>query len=473
MKSTYVLSVLLVAALAYTPRMIAQDTPTPPPVPDNQSTGQQNTTTPSPAPQTVAPATSPVPAEDDPFSDAARAQAAQQSKFPDNKKPVTLPPPNQAPPDSSPTTGTSNPPSTDVPVPASAATTPDVPVHAPDTVPAATTTAAPAVAPPAQVKDSPTAGVNPAGETPASSPTNTPATVGGFPPIPAENQNAGGPPPPQDNTPAVQPITKPVQAAGTDSTSPATPPVDTTPAVTLTPAAPNSCSNLPLPRCDTDSFQTTDTAPTPAQHPGVVLPPPVVVPPSAEPDEPMPTRDTRYDLKREGVRVDHVTQAFATEPLSRWNFIGEFLWLHTNAAPGQCGCFSLYGVAVGVDRMLTPNWDVIGRFDYSQAGNATFAQNLKLYTLQGGIKRNVRTGRRDSYFVEAMAGFASPSSNFTANNNMTFAGTAGIGADISITKKISWRVAEVGYMITTENNGGDNKEQNIKFATGIKFKFLK
>jgi len=254
--------------------------------------------------------------------------------------------------------------------------------------------------------------------------------------------------PSQDNSQSVTGISNP----------PPDNPSGSSPQTLPTPAPPNSCSNSPLPRCDSHTIVPTAIS----AGNDVDLP---EAPRAQTPVKPPPQlKEAR--LQRSKIRIDYEEASMNTA------IIGSLSFVHSNAAPGTCDCFFLPGFSGGLDWAISKQLGAIGRVEYNW-GHAAGGENLGVLFLEGGAKYNFHNDsvNRFSYFVEGRGGFAKPHSNYIANNDWTYAISAGGGADYSINSRCSWRIVEAVGTLTGEGNGYGNKQENLRLTTGIKFKF--
>ncbi len=120
---------------------------------------------------------------------------------------------------------------------------------------------------------------------------------------------------------------------------------------------------------------------------------------------------------------------------------------------------------------MTKKWDLAVRANYASAGSALRGQNFTVTTFEVGPKWNSQKPRRESYFAELLGGVVRPTSDIMANNAMAMSITAGVGMEYSLNERWSFRIIEVGVNLTTEKNGGDNLQENLRIQTGLKYRF--
>lgn len=155
-------------------------------------------------------------------------------------------------------------------------------------------------------------------------------------------------------------------------------------------------------------------------------------------------------------------------------------WAHSNAPPGGCGCFNLNGgslqLAWPVNRKgiaLTAHFAVVDQPDAVSTGNS-----LTLATFLLGVQyRLAKADSRWQPFAEILAGGSHDSGKMIASNRaaidagLTFAGEAGGGLDLRLSRRWLWRVAQVDYLADTVNNGSSNHQNIMRVNAGLALRF--
>lgn len=160
-----------------------------------------------------------------------------------------------------------------------------------------------------------------------------------------------------------------------------------------------------------------------------------------------------------------------------------YTYAHSNAPPGGCGCFSLNGGSASLAFPIRHSalW-VAGDVTLARASNiSSGGYNLNLSIFTAGIRyRPVLRSGRWQPFGEVLAGpaFSSGSLMFSqqsGNNNANdaFAANIGGGVDLRLNPRISIRLAEADYLLTTFDNGSNNHQNNIRISSGVVFHFGK
>lgn len=156
-----------------------------------------------------------------------------------------------------------------------------------------------------------------------------------------------------------------------------------------------------------------------------------------------------------------------------------YTFLHTNAPPGGCGCFSMNGANAEFGYVLTSHWTGVLDFGWEYNGNANASgADLLLSNALAGVRYRVITKSRWKPFAELEAGNSntqgglSPAKLGIGHANV-FALAAGGGVDRPLTKHLAWRVADIDYLATLFNNADNDHQNNIRISTGIVVRFGK
>ncbi len=159
---------------------------------------------------------------------------------------------------------------------------------------------------------------------------------------------------------------------------------------------------------------------------------------------------------------------------SRIEVGGDYNWIHSNAPPGGCGCFSGYGGDGWASVRLTSQFSLAGEGATQNATkvNGT-AAGIRIISFLAGPRFEVHSRRRLAPFGKVLVGGAhasgelTPLSSGVAGSATVFAFTAGGGADFGITPAFSVRLVDAEYFYTRFVNGTNDHQNNIRLAAGI------
>lgn len=153
-------------------------------------------------------------------------------------------------------------------------------------------------------------------------------------------------------------------------------------------------------------------------------------------------------------------------------------YVHSNAPPGGCGCFSLNGGNGWASFALTHHISAVGEVGGHFASNINGTGiDLTLISYLFGARYTFMTESRFHPFAQALAGGAHASASFNSNSlnlsgsENSFAAAGGGGLDVDLTEHIGVRAFEVDYYSTQFKNGVNDHQNNVRVAAGIYFRF--
>lgn len=151
-----------------------------------------------------------------------------------------------------------------------------------------------------------------------------------------------------------------------------------------------------------------------------------------------------------------------------------YTYLHANAPPGGCGCFSMNGGSASLAFGLTPSLSLAVDFGGTHANNIlNSTETLTLTTYLIGPRYTVRshTGRVQPYGQLLMGG-AHTTSNFVFNSGGSgFSMMTGGGLDVPFKRHWAWRAVEADYLLTRIPNSAANTQNNVRITTGLVYRF--
>jgi peptidoglycan-associated lipoprotein len=158
----------------------------------------------------------------------------------------------------------------------------------------------------------------------------------------------------------------------------------------------------------------------------------------------------------------------------RLEFGGDYNFVHSNAPPGDCGCFSANGGDGWAGWRFTPELSLIGEGAMQRASNVNgTSADIHLFSFLGGPRFTVRSRRRLIPFGQVLAGGAHASGELTplisgmSGSATVFAMTAGGGMDFALTPGFAVRLIDADYFYTRFNNGTNDHQNNYRLAAGI------
>ena len=158
-----------------------------------------------------------------------------------------------------------------------------------------------------------------------------------------------------------------------------------------------------------------------------------------------------------------------------------YSYIRSNAPPAGCGCFNLNGgSATFAWPISSGRFAIVGDVTAATAPNiANSGAGLTLGTFTGGVRYKPQVGRSSLHpFGQVLVGVAHSSGPFvqgqysaTNNANAAFAANMGGGLDMHLSRRLSLRLLEADYLLTTFDNLSNNHQNNVKLSVGIIFAF--
>jgi outer membrane immunogenic protein len=156
----------------------------------------------------------------------------------------------------------------------------------------------------------------------------------------------------------------------------------------------------------------------------------------------------------------------------------EYNYVRSNAPAGSCGCFSLNGGSGWVAFNFTRALGIVGEIASQHASDISSAgADLTLTSFLAGPRYTWAKADRFAPFAQVLLGVAhaggtlAPGGAVLSGSANAFAMTAGGGLDIGLTRHIALRAFEADYYLTHFDNGTNNRQNNLRIAAGVMFRF--
>jgi outer membrane immunogenic protein len=156
-----------------------------------------------------------------------------------------------------------------------------------------------------------------------------------------------------------------------------------------------------------------------------------------------------------------------------------YTYVHTNAPPGGCGCFSMNGGSGSFGFHFKPGLTAVAEFGAVHASNVdSTGLDLTLTSFLFGPRVSHQIGKtRLVPYVQVLVGAVhasgglAPSNSIGASSSTSFAATVGGGLDLKLTHHITLRPVQVEYFVTTLPNDADDHQNNLRVASSLVLKF--
>ena len=162
---------------------------------------------------------------------------------------------------------------------------------------------------------------------------------------------------------------------------------------------------------------------------------------------------------------------------SSWEVEAGYNYVHTNAPPSGCGCFSMNGGTASVVRQFNPAFGFVGEFNGVTNSQVDAAgHSLTLLTYLVGPRYRVPSRSRFVPFAQILVGGAHATGGlYVANGSLgtanAFATSMGGGVDITLNSRVSFRLVQAEYLLTLLPNGVNSRQNNLNLNTGIVIRF--
>jgi outer membrane immunogenic protein len=172
--------------------------------------------------------------------------------------------------------------------------------------------------------------------------------------------------------------------------------------------------------------------------------------------------------------------AAAQDLLLRGEVGVDYNYVHTNAPPGGCGCFSMNGADAWLAYNLTRPIAVVAQIGSQHASNiGSSGTDLTLTSYLFGLRYSRRKSERFVPIGQILLGRAHASGTFApgsagnAGSPTAFAMATGVGLDVEMSERFAVRLLQADYYLTQFVNGVNDHQNNLRISTGLIFRFTK
>jgi len=148
-------------------------------------------------------------------------------------------------------------------------------------------------------------------------------------------------------------------------------------------------------------------------------------------------------------------------------------YIHANAPPGQCGCFSLNGGSASFVYNIKPSWAAVADLQVAYSGNVNnTGQDITIINYLFGVRYSRRNHTRFVPYAQALLGGAKEDVNFqfTINRN-SFGLLGGGGVTTRLKNHLGINIIEADYVYTQIPNAVNDRQNDIRVATGLIYRF--
>jgi peptidoglycan-associated lipoprotein len=151
-------------------------------------------------------------------------------------------------------------------------------------------------------------------------------------------------------------------------------------------------------------------------------------------------------------------------------------YLHSNAPPSACGCFSMNGGAAVFAYPLKPSISVVAEAGAVTAANVNSSGlDLTFSNFLVGGRYSLRRFSRFTPYAQLLLGASHASGSlapgqFGPASSTAFAMAAGGGIDFTVTRHLALRLAQTDYLLTLFPNQTNDRQNNFRVSTGVVFR---
>lgn len=166
--------------------------------------------------------------------------------------------------------------------------------------------------------------------------------------------------------------------------------------------------------------------------------------------------------------------AAAAQDLSVGELGVDYNYVHTNAPPRGCGCFSMNGGNGWLAYNWTRSLAVVGEVASQHASNiAGSGTDLTLTSYLFGTRYSWRKAGHFVPFAQVLLGGAHAGGDFApartgfAGSSNAFAMILGGGLDVTLSKRFAVRTFQADYYLTRFANAVNDHQNNLRISAGL------
>ena len=150
-----------------------------------------------------------------------------------------------------------------------------------------------------------------------------------------------------------------------------------------------------------------------------------------------------------------------------------YSFIHANAPPGQCGCFSLNGGSATYLMNLRPQWAAMADITVAHSNNVNnTGQDVTLIHYLFGARYSWRNRSRYVVYGQALFGGAKENVNFQFDiNRNAFGLMGGGGVTTRLRDHMGWTLGEIDWVYSQVPNGVNNRQNDMRVSTGLIYRY--
>lgn len=151
-----------------------------------------------------------------------------------------------------------------------------------------------------------------------------------------------------------------------------------------------------------------------------------------------------------------------------------YMYLHANAPPDQCGCFSANGGYGSAVVNLPHGVAIVADFAAAHADTiGATTQSITVFNYLFGPRYSFRPAfKRFVPYAQVLGGGSEEFSSYAAVHNIRGAAfSAGGGFSTTLKQHLGWTLLEADWVHSYLSNGQNNMQNDLRISTGVTFRF--
>ena len=160
--------------------------------------------------------------------------------------------------------------------------------------------------------------------------------------------------------------------------------------------------------------------------------------------------------------------AAAAQDAPKAELFGGYSYMHSSLSGAG---FNFNGGSGSIAVNPTDWFGIVGDFGAYHSGSFGIGTTTMSYLV--GPRFSYRKNETFTPYVHALFGGAHVTAGFggVSGSDSAFAMAVGGGLDAKVSKHVAIRVAQVDYVLTKFNDGGDNRQNSVRVSTGIVYRW--
>ena len=151
-----------------------------------------------------------------------------------------------------------------------------------------------------------------------------------------------------------------------------------------------------------------------------------------------------------------------------------YVFIHANAPPGQCGCFSANGGYGSAVINLPHGFSIVADLAAVHTNTVgTTTQSITVFNFLFGPRYRFRpVFRRYTPYAQVLGGGSQERSSYaTVQNVQGAAFSIGGGVSTKINRRFGWTILEADWVQSRLPNAHNNLQNDLRISSGVSFRF--